>query len=220
MDGNRRWAAERGLPAFMGHRQGVETVITASKFCVERAIPYLSLYAFSLENFKRSAQEQEYLFALVAQHLVTVSHELQAHKVRLRFVGDRTLFPACLQESIHRVEQETAAHTALHVDILFCYGGQQEIVAAAQQFARTVQQGASIEALTPAGFAQLLWNAPTPPPDLVIRTGGQQRLSNFLLFQSAYAELYFTNTFWPAFTREELATIVDQYLHRTRNFGA
>lgn len=221
MDGNRRWATARGLPTFMGHRQGVETVGEVTKYCLQHNIPHLTLYAFSAENLiKRSAQEKEYLFQLIGTHLVEASKEMREQEVRLRFVGDRDLFPSSVHEAIMQAERDTAHNTRLMIDMLFCYGGQQEIVATAQQFARNVQQGTSIDSLTPDTFAKLLWSAPMPPPDLIIRTGGQHRLSNFLLFQCAYAELYFTETFWPAFTQQELDTIVQEYLKRSRNFGA
>lgn len=220
MDGNRRWAAARGLPSHAGHSEGAKTVATIAEFCIQKAIPHVSLYAFSLENLtKRSAIEREFLFDLVANQLIQQFEHFIHNNIRIRFIGDRSLFPQRLIESITHIEQQTVQNTALTVDILFCYGGQQEIVAAAQKFAQQVVQGRSVNDLTVNSFAELLWNAPAVPPDLVIRTGGRLRLSNFLLFQVAYAELYCTETFWPDFSVDELQKILNDFTQRTRNFG-
>lgn len=222
MDGNRRWARRNGFKPWIGHRHGVKPVKTTLEFCLKHAIPYVTLYAFSLENFKRPQAELEYLFNLLAQELA--EQELTAvfeKGIKVVFVGDTTKFPAQLQETIRTVEQKTAQGTALTLSILFCYGGQQEIIAATQRIAAAVKQGElTIEEITPQIFENHLWLAHTPPPDLVIRTGKAKRLSNFLTYQSAYSELCFMDCYWPEITEENLTHAVAEYENTQRNFGA
>ncbi|HBL98509.1 TPA: di-trans,poly-cis-decaprenylcistransferase [Candidatus Dependentiae bacterium] len=221
MDGNRRWAKERGMKAWEGHESGTKPVKTSVRFCIDQEIPYLSLYAFSLENFKRSPEELEHLFAIIAAGLEEEEmQELLTKGVRIKFVGDRSQFPSSLCETIESYERKTADGTKLLLNILFCYGGKQEIVAAVQEIAKKVQSGD----LKPGDVStktidDYIWMAGVPAPDLVVRTGGEQRLSNFMPWQSAYSELLFVDTYWPAITYNDLKKVVEDYMKRQRNFG-
>jgi undecaprenyl diphosphate synthase len=221
MDGNRRWARKRGFAPWLGHRQGADPVKTTIKFCLEHKIPYLTLYAFSLENFKRSPQELDFLFNVLAQELV--SKELGAlfeRGVRVRFVGDRSYFPAQLVKLIDEVEEKTKEGKKLTLIILFCYGGRQEIVHAVRTLAQAVKKGdLTPEQITPDLFEEYLWTGRVPAPDLIIRTGGMKRLSNFLSYQSAYSELYFLDCYWPEITEQHLNDALREYHQRLRSFG-
>jgi undecaprenyl diphosphate synthase len=220
MDGNRRYAKQQGWQPWLGHKHGMQVANMVTQYCLDQHIPYLSLYLFSLENFKRSAAEQEFLFSLLVEQAAAELDELVAKGIRVRFVGDRDLFPAAVRASCERVERMTADAKNLHVQLLFCYGGQQEIVAAARRLAQQVAAGTlDPHAIDATLFAQTLWTGDIPAPDLMIRTGGVQRMSNFLLYQSAYSEYHFTNTLWPAFKQEELQDIMQQFVTRKRTFG-
>jgi undecaprenyl diphosphate synthase len=221
MDGNRRWARGRGLPAILGHREGVKTVERVTQYCLNQAIEYLTFYAFSLENFKRSDEEKNCLFELISDGVRSYAQKFMEQGIQINFIGDREKFPQQVRKSCEETEQLTAQNNRMRVNILFCYGGQQEIIAAVQSCAQQVQLGTlSLDGITPTYFAQLLWSGKFPAPDLIIRTGGMPRLSNFLLFQAAYSELLFTDTFWPALTDEELERLVEQYHAIKRNFGS
>ncbi len=221
MDGNRRWAKEQGLQAWAGHESGIKPVKTAINFCLDRGIPNLSLYAFSLENFKRSAEELGHLFTVIESVLGDGKlEELVSRSVRIKFVGDRSQFPEKLRKLIERWEQKTATGDKLILNILFCYGGQQEIVAAVKEIARELKRGGlEPEDISGKTIEDHVWMAGIPAPDLVVRTGGAQRLSNVMQWQSAYSELLFLDTHWPAITYEDLEKVVDIYLQRRRNFG-
>lgn len=221
MDGNRRWARARGLPTYAGHREGVNTVERVTKYCIDKQIRFLTLYAFSIENFKRSEEEKTYLFELIAAGIKSYAAKFAEYGVRITFIGDRCLFPERIRETCAAIERETVNNDRLVVNILFCYGGQQEIVAAARSFARKIQDGSMCESdLTCERFARELWSGSCPPPDLVIRTGGMHRLSNCLLYQVAYSELAFTDTLWPDFDVKELDSLVYNYTFVKRNFGS
>lgn len=221
MDGNRRWAKSRGLPAVLGHREGVKTVERVTQYCLEHQIEYLTLYAFSLENFKRSAEEKSCLFELIASGVRSYANKFMEHGIQINFIGDREKFPTSVRESCQETEHLTAQNQRIRVNILFCYGGQQEIIAAVQSCAQQVCAGTlALDQLTTERFGQELWSGKFPAPELIVRTGGSPRLSNFLLFQAAYSELFFTDTFWPAFSNEELGVIIDNYKAVKRNFGS
>lgn len=221
MDGNRRWAKKEGKLSLQGHYAGAQAVQRVAEFCLTHAISYLSLYTFSLENFKRSAQEQEYLFDILERSISSNLADFISRGIKLQFVGDRTLFPAHIRASCERAEQATAHLTALTINVLFCYGAQQELVAAAQAVAHKVQQGLlSAQDITQELFEEHLWLRDTPSPDVILRTGGALRVSNFLLYQSAYSEFYFLNTLWPDISEVELQQVVDDFAQRKRNFGA
>lgn len=222
MDGNRRWAKRNGFKPWIGHKQGVEPVKTTLKFCLENKIPYVTLYAFSLENFKRSAQELHYLFDILAQEIASKELEsLFEQGIKVTFIGDKSRFPEQLHETIDTVQEKTKNGDKLHMNILFCYGGQQEIVATTKKLAQQVQAGTlQPEDITPELFEKSLWTNGTPAPDLILRTGGAQRLSNFLTYQSAYSEILFLNCFWPDLTNDDLINAVNKYESSQRNFGA
>jgi undecaprenyl diphosphate synthase len=221
MDGNRRWAAARGLMPWEGHSFGIAPVRKTIDFCLEHAVAHLSLYMFATQNFKRSQLELAQLFGLCNEKniddLLGIAHD---HNVRFCFVGDRSLFPLSLQPLIDRLEQETQYKSALRVHLLFCYSGRQEIIAAVRNIARDVQAGTLDPAqVDEALFHKTLWLKDAPHPELVIRTGGMKRLSDFLLYQVAYSELYFTDCLWPDFDESILSDAFSYFNQCRRNFG-
>jgi len=220
MDGNRRYAKKHGWRPWIGHKHGVRAVRNTIAFCLDHKIDHLSLYTFSLENFKRPTQEKDFLFSLVVKETAANVDDLIKQNVRVRFVGDRARFPHQVLQACQEIEAATEHCTALQVHFLFCYGGQQEIVAAAKKLAQKVQTGQlSDEQITPENFAKELWLHEAPPPDLIFRTGGVQRVSNFLLFQAAYSEYYFSDHLWPEITADHLQHAVESFEQRNRNFG-
>ena len=220
MDGNRRWATSRGLSAMFGHREGAKAVEHAIKFCLDSEISHLSLYTFSLENFQRSRAEKEYLFDLIVQELESKLDFFIEQQVRVRFIGDRTLFPAHVIPTCHRVEQATAKFDKLGLNFLFCYGARQEILDGVRRLVHKVTTGELAEAdLTEKIFEQCLWSSGVPAPDIIIRTGGHQRLSNFLLYQAAYSEFCFLDCLWPDITVQHFQNVVTSFENRMRNFG-
>lgn len=221
MDGNRRWAKSHGYKPWIGHKKGVEPVRTTLEFCIKNQIPYLTLYVFSLENFNRPQQELAYLFDVLAQQIADQElDKLFKEGIKVRFIGERSLFPEKLKTLIEDIETKTQHGTKLNVNLLFCYGGQQEIVAACKKLAQKCAQGILMpEEITPELFADSLWSAPVPPPDLIIRTAGDQRLSNFLTWSAAYSELTFLPCFWPEITQEMLIKTVNNFYNRKRTFG-
>ncbi|MCL5436869.1 MAG: polyprenyl diphosphate synthase [Candidatus Dependentiae bacterium] len=221
MDGNRRWAKQNGLSELEGHTKGCEPVRTAVRFCVDQKIPHLTLYAFSLENFKRSAEELDHIFSLVEPGLSGEEFdELISHGVRIRFVGDRSRVPARLHQTIQRLEEKTAQGDALNLNILFCYGGRQEIVAAVKSIAHKIARGQlAADQITEESFGRELWSSHSPALDLVIRTGDDQRLSNFMLWHSAYGELVFLEKYWPEITYDDLYNAIADFMQRQRRFG-
>jgi len=223
MDGNRRWATQRNLPTSLGHKEGLFAVERTVKFCLENSISYLSLYTFSIENFKRSFEEKKYMFNLMIDYF-NDSDKLQQlidKGIRILFIGDRSLFPLELIDLCADIEQKTAHNTALTVNFLFCYGGRQEIVAGVKKIAHLVATNKlSIDEIDEKLVADSLWLSHIPEPELVIRSGNHQRLSNFLLYQLAYSELYFTETLWPDITEVHLTEALNNLKSRQRNFGA
>jgi len=223
MDGNRRWAKARFLPPSLGHKEGINAVERTVDFCLKNGIPHLSLYAFSIENLnKRSLEEREYVFGLFISYFKRRNIEtLNKKNVRVKFIGDRPLFPASIKNMCTEVEEKTMHGTALTIHFLFCYGGQQEIVAMVKQIAYKVKEG-SIDpsAITPETIRQFLWLSDTPDPELIIRTGKAQRLSSFLPYQAAYSELFFTDTLWPDITETHLTEALHYFSTCRRNFGS
>lgn len=222
MDGNRRWAKEQGALAWDGHREGVKAVERVIDFCLDQKIPYLSLYTFSLENFKRPKAELHFLFSVLLQSLKKrIISDMVAKGVCISFVGDRTLFPQSTLSVIEEIESACASGTKLHVQLLFCYGGRQEIVQGVRSALKKIDAGElAVDTLDEETFESLLWNGGIPNPDIIIRTGGARRLSNFLLFQAAYSELFFLDCYWPALHAEQLQNVMNSYNERQRNFGA
>jgi undecaprenyl diphosphate synthase len=221
MDGNRRWATQQGFATLFGHKQGMATINKVADFCLAKSIPYLSLYTFSIENLKkRSEQEQQYLFEILAREAEQELSTFQEKSIKIRFVGDRTLFPQSVQSICERLEAGTKEGTALTINLLLCYGGQQEIVDTTKRLAAKVASGELKESdITSEVFENHLWTAGIPHPNLIIRTGDQQRLSNFLLYQSAYAELYFLKCMWPDISEQELESALTYYHECRKMFG-
>lgn len=221
MDGNGRWAHARALPRVMGHRAGLEAVKRAMRAVVEAGIPYLTLYAFSSENWKRSPQEVQDLMILLRAFIKGELAEMHKEGVRLRFIGERARFSPDIIEMLNQAEELTKANTKLNVTVALSYGGRQELVNAAQALAAQVQQGAlQPQAITEAMIGAALYAPDLPDPDMIIRTSGEKRLSNFLLWQSAYAEFVFLDTLWPDFSAEDLSRALDEFHSRERRYGA
>ena len=221
MDGNRRWAAARGLPRIAGHRAGAKAVRRTIKAAIEGRVDWLTLYAFSSENWSRPQTEVSDLTGLLRHYLREELSELKAQGVRLRIIGDRTRFDGDIRADLDRAERETACNVRLNLNVALSYGARSEIVAAARRAAQAARAGTlDPDALDEAAFAGLLSTAGMPDPDLVIRTSGEHRLSNFLLWQSAYAELVFTDVLWPDFGASEFAAALAEFSRRERRFGA
>lgn len=220
MDGNRRWAKKQGLAAMRGHAHGVDSVKKVIEFCLKKGIEHLSLYTFSIENFKRSEPEKSFIFNLLVKEAEKGTEKYVKQGVRVRFIGDRSLFPNVVRKSCEQVEKETAHLEKLNVNFLFCYGGRQELVDGVKTIARKVKEGElSEDAIDEKLLNQHLWCGCSPDPELIVRTGGAQRLSNFLLYQSAYSELHFLDCFWPEITMEDLERVYEDFVGRGRRFG-
>jgi undecaprenyl diphosphate synthase len=220
MDGNRRWAKQRGLISWQGHKHGLDAAYRVVDFCLEKQIAYLSLYTFSTENLKRSAQERSFLFDFLAPQAMSEIIALKNKGVRVQFVGDRLLFPPSIVPLCNQIEKETAEGKKLQLNLLFCYGGRQEIVAGIKNIFQKIKAGLLTEQdISDEVLEQHLWTKNTPPPDIIVRTGGMHRLSNFLLFQGAYSELYFLDCMWPDVQHSDLEKIISYFDHCQRNFG-
>lgn len=215
MDGNRRWARERGLPTLEGHARGYERVKDMMRAVYAAGIPHMVCYAFSTENWNRSAEEVSYLMALMTQGLRELKNEYKDRKERVNFrvIGERARLPEVLQKEVQHMEQQGQADPELTVWLAISYGGRAEIVEAVN---RALLRG---ENVTEETFAPLLWTAGMPDPDLIIRTSGEERLSNFLLWQSAYSELFFVDAYWPDFGEIEFKSILEEYGNRIRRKG-
>ena len=221
MDGNGRWAAARGLPRIAGHRAGAQAVRRAIEAAAQAGVRWLTLYAFSSENWGRPRSEVLDLTGLLRHYIRQELAELKAQGVRLRVIGDRERFDADIRADLARAEQETAGNTRLNLNVALSYGARDEIVMAARRLAAAVQAGElDPAALTEADFESKLSTAGMPDPDLVIRTSGERRLSNFLLWQSAYAELIFLDVLWPDFGAAEFGEALTEFSRRERRFGA
>ncbi len=220
MDGNGRWATSRGWPRLVGHRRGAERVREIVRACPGLGIRYLTVYAFSTENWKRSTEEVLGLMAIFARYIDREADRLLAEGVRLRFIGDRSRLDPKLQRMMAGIEERTANGTRLTFTVAINYGGRDEITRAMRALALDVAQGRLTAAeVTDAAITARLDTAGLPDPDLVIRTSGETRTSNFLPWQTAYAEYEFTPTLWPDFTAHELAEIVARFGARDRRFG-
>ena len=216
MDGNRRWARKRLMPQTVGHQKGAETLEKVSRLVWDRGIRYLTVYAFSTENWKRSPKEVEYIMDLARKFLKTSIRDATQNNMRVRVIGNPKGLAEDIQAQIKESEQATADFTGLNLQIALNYGGRDEIVRAVKRF---VQAGKPAEELTEEIFADYLDTAGIPDPELLIRTGGESRLSNYLLWQAAYSEIYVTDVFWPDFGAEELDRAIGYYQTRNRRFG-
>ena len=217
MDGNRRWAKSRFLPALAGHKQGYEVLKEMVEVALLEEIPHIVCYAFSTENWRRSEEEVAGIFSLLkdASHEYLAKDIAKQKQVAFQFVGDRSILDDKVVSAIDKVEKlGLETKPTLTVTVLLSYGGRAEIVAAVN---RAVEAG---KRLNEVDFASLLWTAAIPDPDLVIRTGGEKRLSNFLPWQTTYSELFFTDTYWPAFTKDEFRAILAEYSKREKRMGS
>jgi len=216
MDGNGRWANQRGLPRAAGHRAGTENIRRIIERFNDHGVRYLTLYAFSTENWGRPAPEVRTLIRLLGRFVKREVDNFVRNNVRLKMVGHLETLPAELQRQVNDALTRTSANTGLVLSICFSYGGRDDIVTAARRMAA---EHLHPEEITEEMFGNYLFTAGTPDPDLVIRTAGDTRISNFLLWQSAYAELYFTDTYWPDFGREDIDMALAEYGRRKRKFG-
>ena len=218
MDGNGRWAAEKGKPRSFGHQAGVDTVRRITAECTRLGVKYLTLYTFSTENWNRPATEVAALMGLV---LTSLEDEIfMKNNVRFRVIGDLKRLPEEVRQKLHETEEHTAANTAMTMVIALSYSSRWEITEATRQIANEVKAGILNSAdINEDTIAQHMATAFMPDPDLLIRTGGEERISNYLLWQIAYSELYFCDTFWPDFSEEELQRAIANYQQRQRRFG-
>lgn len=216
MDGNRRWAREHGLPTFEGHRRGYEKVKEVGDWCLKRGIKILTLFAFSTENWKRSKGEVEYLMNLLHFALTKELDEFNKRNIRLKIIGCREGLPRKMSQAADEAERSTAKNSGGLLQVAINYGGRAEIVEAVKKI---IHQGVIAEKMDEKLIEKNLYTAGTPDPDLIIRTSGEQRLSGFLLWQSAYSELYFCQKYWPDFSEKDLDDILQWYASRERRFG-
>ena len=220
IDGNGRWAKRRGLPRTAGHKVGAEVFRTIATYCKDLGIDYLTVYAFSTENWKRPKDEVDTIMRLLKRYLLEAIDTMARDNIRLRFLGDLTELPQELQDLAARTNAISATLDGFQANICLNYGGRDEILRAARQFARECAAGERTpEQLDTALFERHLFSAGLPDPDLIIRPGGEKRVSNFLLWQCAYAEFIFTDTLWPDFKKEDLDAALLEYQHRQRRYG-
>ncbi|MDD3030021.1 MAG: isoprenyl transferase [Alphaproteobacteria bacterium] len=220
MDGNGRWAKARLLPRPMGHRAGIDAVRRTIEAALSRNIAYLTLYSFSSENWRRPASEVGELMGLLRHYLKSELNALNKNGVRLRVIGERDRLPSDIAPMIEEAEEATKNNEKLNLTLALNYGGRQEIVAAAQTLARAVVENRlALKEIDENTFARALFTADLPDPDLVIRTSGEKRISNFLLWQSAYAEYVFLDVLWPDFEAEHLDEALEEFARRERRLG-
>lgn len=221
MDGNGRWAAARGLKRTAGHRRGAEAVKTAAEAAIRLGVSYLTLFGFSSENWGRPQWEVSDLMGLLRHYLQREVGFLQEHSIRMQVIGDRERLAPDIVRSIEMAEKATARNRRLTLTIALSYGGRAEICQAARRLAREVVAGrVDADRIDESAFASFLYTREMPDPDLVIRTSGERRISNFLLWQVAYAELLFIDTLWPDFSRHDFEQAIRDYCRRERRYGA
>ena len=220
MDGNGRWAKKKGLPRSMGHRKGAEVVKEICQAAGDAGIKYLTLYAFSTENWKRPQEEVDSLMDLLRQYLKSDLKELKEKGVCIRFIGEREMLPPDIIKNMEKLEAETANNDKMTLCIALSYGSRQEIVHAAKKVAELVKRGdIRIENIDEKIFSDMLYTHDIPDPDILIRTSGEQRISNYLLWQLAYSEFFFVEAYWPDFTKEMLNDVIEKYKTRERRYG-
>ena len=220
MDGNRRWAKKRMLPSAAGHKKGVEALRSTLKACAKFGIKYLTVYAFSTENWKRDKEEVEFLMSLLAKTIVNEVPEFIENDIKLTFIGDRKSLSKEIVDVLEFGEKETAHCKTLNLQIAFNYGARMEITNALKEISLKVKNGEiSADEITEDLISQNLYTFNIPDPDLLIRTGGEQRISNYLLWQCAYTEIYITDIFWPEFDEKALADAILEFNSRQRRFG-
>ena len=220
MDGNGRWAKKRGMPRPMGHRAGSETFRRIATYCRQIGVQYLTVYAFSTENWKRAEDEVSAIMGLLKKYLLEALESMERERIRICFFGDLSRLSPELQTLAAQAMEKSRHYTGCQVNLCLNYGGRDEILRAARAFAEDCLEGrCAPDALTEQRFETYLYSAGIPDPDLIIRPSGEIRISNFLLWQSAYAEYYFTDILWPDFTPEELEKAIASYQTRSRRFG-
>lgn len=220
MDGNGRWAEKHTLGRLSGHRRGAETVRTIVRICREIGIRYLTLYAFSVENWSRPSKEVSALMHLLGEYIHSELSDMLQNGIRLTMIGNIEALDASVRQLLERAMAETAGNKEMTLNLALSYGGRDEIVRAVSRIVQDVREGGlSPQEVTTEVFSRYLYTADIPDPDLLIRTSGEYRLSNFLLWQSAYTEFYFTDILWPDFGREELLAAIKDYQKRERRYG-
>lgn len=220
MDGNGRWARARGLPRIAGHKKGADALRAVLDTCRETGVKHLTVYAFSSENWRRPQDEISDLMNLLQYYLNNEVATLHENNIRLSIIGDRSLLSEAIREDIDKAEHLTSGNTAFHLQVAISYGSRLELANAVRAIATRVASGElSPEQVNEQIIEQHLYTGQTPDPDLLIRTGGEQRLSNFLLWQSAYTELYFTDVLWPDFTADCFKAALNDYTQRERRYG-
>ncbi|MEG0427819.1 MAG: isoprenyl transferase [Akkermansia sp.] len=221
MDGNGRWASQRGLPRRKGHRAGADTVTRCVDTCLNLGIPWLTLYAFSSENWSRPATEVQALMLLLHDFLKKKTSEMMEKNIRLHAIGDLARLPKRTHKLLEKSMERTSGNTAMNLVLALSYGSRMEIVHATQRIARQIQAGTlTPDEITEEQFASQLYTAGMPDPDLLIRTSGENRISNFLLWQISYAEIYVTDKLWPDFSEKDFYDALRDYASRSRRFGA
>jgi len=220
MDGNGRWAKKRGLPRVMGHRKGTEATHNIVEACGELGVDYLTIYVFSAENWGRPENEVSFLMELLVEMIHKEIQELKKNNVQLHAIGNLSKLPPKTYDELIKGIDETRINTGLNLILALSYGGRDEIINAVKTFAReAVNDPSRIDTLNEESFRNYLYTAPFPDPELIIRTGGDKRISNFLIWQVAYSELYITDTLWPDFNRECLEEAIEDFNRRERRFG-
>ncbi|MBU1006097.1 MAG: isoprenyl transferase [Candidatus Omnitrophica bacterium] len=220
MDGNGRWAGKRHLPRIMGHRRGVESVKNITKACVNLGVKYLTLYAFSTENWNRPRKEIRSLFKLLDNFISTQIRLFNENNVRIYFIGDRKKIDPEIRKKMEKIERDTKDHKKLILNIALSYGSRQEILSAVKALSGEVKNGLiSPDDIDEKVFSKHLYTKHCPDPDLLIRTSGEMRVSNFLLWQISYSEIYVTPKLWPDFGEKDLEKAIEEYQHRERRFG-
>ncbi len=220
MDGNARWARSRGLPLSVGHKSGSDNVRRVAEACIDIGVKNLTVYAFSSENWNRPKEEVEYLMKLLDNYLEKETKPLIEKNVRIVISGNLQLLPQSTKDKIYALEELTKNNQSLTLNVAFSYGSRQEIVDAVKKISLAVSEAKiSLEQITETYLSQNLYHPEIPDPDLLIRTAGDVRLSNFLLWQAAYAELYFTEVFWPDFGKKDLLQAINEFNKRERRYG-
>jgi len=219
MDGNGRWAVEKGLPRHEGHRQGVETVRSVVRHCSEFGIKVLTLFAFSTENWKRPVREVNYLMSLPVEYFKTELDELMRNNVQVRMIGDKKKLPRRVQKAVDDGFEATRNNTGMILNFALNYGSRQEIIMAVDGLLSDAKEGRIKGKINEKTFSRYMYTAELPDPDLLIRTSGEIRISNFLLWQLAYSELWFTDVYWPDFSKLHLLEALYEYQNRKRRFG-
>lgn len=220
MDGNRRWAKKRNMPSNYGHREGAKTLETIAKYCANKGIKELTVYAFSNENWKRSKEEVDSLMNLFEQYIHEFDTKYAKENIKIKFLGDLTRLSLSIQEGVKRVENRTKENTGMVFNVALNYGGREEIINAVKLITQKVKDDKlNINNINHEEFEKHLYTSGCMDVDLLIRTSGEMRISNFLPWQLSYAEMYFTDTYWPDFKENDIDVAIDEFKKRKRNFG-